>query len=249
MKKNPETGNVKNLASADLLLSYCTEFGAKYKPANPALTLPSLQSQYDEAYAAQENVNDWITRANIAINARFYEFDGLASFCVTVVSALTSCGASKQTIKDAKYLLRKLQGRRAAKLILPVETKEGELPAVPDNISASQRSMDQQIEHFSRLIKLLTAEIKYKPNEDELMVTSLSKRLDSMKKANGEVADIIAGISGARVNRDLLLYAPETGIVDISKLTKEYVKSVFKTSGADYKKVRAIPFRTLKKVK
>jgi hypothetical protein len=50
-------------------------------------------------------------------------------------------------------------------------------------------------------------------------------------------------LASARQERNKLLYAPKTGMMDTALAVKEYVKAVFGTSSPQYKEVQHIRFR------
>ncbi|MBL7731989.1 MAG: hypothetical protein JNM88_12480 [Chitinophagaceae bacterium] len=243
MKKNPESGNIKNLASMQLLISYCTQMGSKYNPANQLISLARLRSLYTTAALAQDEVNNRVNEENNAKNLRYYAFQGLGTLCSSVVASYTSGGASIESIRDAQYLLRKVQGRRAKAIEPPPAVKEGETAAQVNHISASQSGMDQQINHFSRLITLLSADSIYKPNEEELTLEKLADRLELMKKRNEEVLTATAILTSARSQRNIVMYDHNAGMVDMALLTKKYVRSVYQGKGDEFKKINSIPFR------
>jgi hypothetical protein len=55
-------------------------------------------------------------------------------------------------------------------------------------------------------------------------------------------------LANARAERDKLLYAPKTGMMDTALAVKEYVKSVFGSKSTQYKEVQRIKFRNIKKI-
>lgn len=245
MRSNSETGNVKNVANFKLLINRCTSFGDKYDPPNVAIKLPALFSKVTESTAAQKKVNDWVNDFQNKSNDRLYYFDRLKPLSVRIVAALISCGATKETVEDARHHLKKIQGRRATPLKDPPPPKEGEQSALPKNISASQQSFDQQVEHFSRLIAIVTTEQKYQPNEEDLKVSALLNLQEQMVLANDTVLRSVSGLETARNERSVIFYHPLTGLVNIALLVKEYVKSIYSAGSLEFKSVNSIKFRTL----
>jgi hypothetical protein len=85
---------------------------------------------------------------------------------VTLISnAVKASGVSKQTKDQVTANIRKLQGRRATPKISE-EEKQAALAAGKEivEVSSSQMSIDNQLENFDKLIKLLASIPEYAPN-------------------------------------------------------------------------------------
>ncbi len=200
-------------------------------------------------------VNNALTLFNNAVNARAIAFEPLKRFSTRLVNALEATDAKKQTVDDAKTIVRKMQGKRAEALvtITPVTTAtDGTSPPVttlPSDkaISVSQLSFDSQIENFSKMITLLTSEPLYLPNENDLKVTALNTLLTTFKNANTAVINATTVLSNSRIARNKALYLTDTGLCDIALEVKKYVKSVFNATSPEYKQVSKLKFTKLVK--
>ena len=106
---------------------------------------------------------------------------------------------------------------------------------------------DQRIESMDKFIQLLAAQPSYIPNEPELKVTALLTLLSNMRTTNTNAINANTPISNARINRDVLVYAPDKGIVDIAKDFKSYIKSLFGATSPQYKQVSKLKFTKKKK--
>jgi hypothetical protein len=238
-----ETGHAKNIAHLNEMNTIVTGFGTLYNPANPVIKVPALQSLYSTAKDALRKVTDTNQEFNKATNIRLVAFDRLRPISTTIVSALIASGATKETIDDAKGFHRKIHGRRA--LTAKVVPVDPDLPA-PVSISASQQSYDQLIEHLAGMVAVVKLVPMYAPNEPELSVVGLSDLLTELENKNQAVVDTHEAVTTARIARNKILYAENTGLVDIAGLVKKYVLSVFKASSAEYKHINALKFRTIK---
>lgn len=237
-----ETGHVKNVANFQDLIAFCTANPA-YNPATPALTLPSLSLMHTAAKAALTNLTTAQTQLNNAINIRLTAFGGLKKLTTRIINALSACGASAETVKDAKTINRKIQGKRAIQKDTPPATNEGTPPPAGKTISAAQLSHDQLIEHFSRLITLLTATPAYTPNETDISLTGLLAKLNELKAANTAVINAAAACSNSRIARTEQLYHPLTGLVATAGNVKKYIKSAFGAASPQYKQVSPLLFK------
>lgn len=161
-----------------------------------------------------------------------------------VVSAFEACGADAEKVKDAKTINKKLQGRRPTSAELPAPVNPGD-PVPPDNtISASQQSYDQIMEHFARLINLLTTTAAYAPNETDINLTGLATKLGELQTANSDVSNAYAAWSNSRISRNEELYNALTGLVPVALNVKKYVKSLFGATSPQYKQVNSLKFKT-----
>lgn len=143
-------------------------------------------------------------------------------------------------------MVRKLQGTRATAKIseedkqnLAAEGKE------VNQISASQMGYDNRLENFYKLIMLLGSIPQYNPNEEDLKIATLTAMYEDLKVKNFAVVDANTPLSNARIARNEVMYAPLTGLVDVSFDTKVYIKSVFGASSPQYKQVSKLEFKSL----
>ncbi|MBK7385148.1 MAG: hypothetical protein IPI81_17730 [Flavobacteriales bacterium] len=240
MASTSETGNAKNVANFEELISFATGYGAPYNPAKPALTLVGLAAKHTAGVTALSDVNAafavWVT----AVNTREAIFDPFSAFVTRIGNAVQASAVPPEVIADVKTIIRKLQGRRA-------KPKVQDDPSTPEDesassISASQLSFDSRIENFDKLIQLLAAQAGYAPNEAELTVAGLQTLHTSMKAANLAVTNAYTALSNARIDRNKELYDAITGLVTIALEVKAYVKSLFGVSSMEYQEISAIQF-------
>ncbi|MEO6882940.1 MAG: hypothetical protein ABI199_02825 [Bacteroidia bacterium] len=247
MKKNRETGNVKNAANFEDLISFCEGYKTAYQPSNAQFELTALQTLLLEARTKMDELNTAITDFNNATNERAILFQPLRKLSTRIVNALEVSGATALTVANAKAILRKIQGRRAPThihLLVQEPVAEGTPQPVPTSkeISAAQTGYDNQTEHLARLISTLHAEPLYTPNETELTPTKLSAMLTAIKAANTAVIAKATALSNARIARNKIMYDSDTGIHHIALEIKKYIKSVFGTNSPEYRQVSRIKF-------
>lgn len=254
MANSNETGHAKNVANFENLISFCTGYGADYNPSKDNLKLPALNTLFASAQTALQSVKTTKTNFDNATNLREIGFEPFKKLCTRIVNALEATDASTQTVDDAKTINRKIQGKRAGNLPLssgagsvPIGASGGEMPIVEDNHnSVSQQSFDNMIDHFTKLIQLLSSEPMYNPNETDLKVVALNTLLTNLKTYNTASITAITDYSNARIARDTTLYETDTGLVDVAGEVKKYVKSVFGATSPQFKQISGLLFRTLK---
>lgn len=145
-------------------------------------------------------------------------------------------------MQGARGKLTKADAGKNAKAIDP----NAPVVETPKTISTSQRSYDSIIEHFSKMIALLSTEPSYVPNENDLKVATLNTQLTNLKNLNTAIANAYTTVSNYRISRNASLYNPTVGICAVAKEVKGYVKSVFGATSPQFKQISGLEFKTLK---
>ena len=243
MPSTSETGHAKNVANFEDLISFSTGYGATYNPSKEALKVANLNTQLANARTVLNEVKTTQTAFNNATNKRMDAFKPLKSLATKIINALDATDASAETVKDARTINRKIQGQRATPKTVsspPAAQVEG---AADKTISASQQSYDQQIEHFAKLVELLSSDSNYKPNEPDLTVAANQTKLADLKAANTDVVKTYTNWSNSRIARTNALYNPLTGLVNTALDVKKYIKSIFGALNPQFKQVSKLEFR------
>lgn len=249
-----ETGHAKNVANFYTLISFVTAYGAIYNPSRVAIQLAELQATANAADAVMQQVNTLLASNGNAIAARELAFEPIKKLSTRLLNALKATDAANQVIDNMASLNRKMQGTRASKKVEPLprpgvvaENRPGDGPASPPKqISSAQLSFDSLLDTFDKQVKLLASIAVYAPNENELSITSLQAVYSTLQNANAAVVDTATQLSNARLARNQTMYHPETGLVATALNVKNYVKSIFGASDANYKQISAIAFTNYK---
>jgi hypothetical protein len=236
MKSSSETGHVKNVANFELLVQKCETCGTEYNPSTPLLSLNNLKTSAETGRNALSIHNTGQVPHILAINKRDALFRPLNKLSAKVINALAACHAPAALLKDTRTIVNKIHGRRAT-------AKEDD----KKNISSSQTSFDYRVDHFDKLVNLLSGAPEYTPNEPELTIAALKSHLQQMLEANKEANKAVTELNKLKMARDKALYDEQTGLVALSKSIKAYFKSVYGTNHPQYKEVSKIPFRSSKK--
>lgn len=236
-----ETGHAKNVANFQDLIAFCQTYGTAYNPTKENLKIPKLQLLYQEAQDQLNNFKTYKIAFDSATDNRQNTFADLRKLSTRIVNAFAVCGASALAIQDAKSINRKIQGAPPKKKTNP----HNPTPPVSNvgTISNSQQSYDRLIDHFSTLIILLKQYTEYTPNENELKIATLETKLADLKTANINQITAFAAYNGAMISRNQTLYNEVTGLVQISREVKLYIKSVFGADSPQYDQVSALDFK------
>ena len=240
---NLETGHAKNVANFEALISFCTGYGVSYNPSKTSIKLPTLTTLHITAKDKMSVVKTAESAWSDAVGVREVLFKPLSKLTTRVLNALAASEVSVPSVDNAKTIANKIQGKRAT----PKNSPHPVDPAVPkeetpQNISASQMGFDNRIDNLDKLIQLLIAQPGYTPNETVLTTASLTTLLADMRAANTSAINTNTALSNARIERDKVLYKPETGLVDIVDDVKKYVKSLFGVSTPQYKQISGLKF-------
>src|SRR5882757_554422 len=213
MASTTETGHAKNVANFKTLLSFCKGYGNKYNPSRPALTIKQLEALLEAATATLKEVKDTKTTFDNTTNSRRVAFDELKSFSTSVLKTFSANDVPAQAVADARGHNRKIQGKRAK------EIKKTDAPQEPlteaqeeKHISVSQQSFDSILDNFEELVKTVTAQPNYQPNEPELSTDGLNTKVAELTNLNDNVVNAFTGWSNARISRNQTLYSPLAGL-------------------------------------
>lgn len=246
-RSTSETGHAKNTASFTEIIKGITDFGNKYQPSNERIQLWSLQRKKELVDTAMDN---WGTAYRLNANAeneRTKIFSTLSAYGTRIVNALISSGnVSSLTIKDAQGIMKKIRGARSAKGTKEIAEAKTTGSEQPRTSSVSQQSYDQKLAHFTALRKLVATQPTYNPNEADLKLTGLVTYENQLIAANNAKIDARSKLIDTRNQRNLELYDEKTGVIQLSKEIKSYVKSTYSASDVNYKKINGILFKIVK---
>jgi len=240
MSSTSETGHVKIETTFFDLKTFCTGYGVNYDPSNPAITVAALTTAHAVAKDDIQKVKIAKVPFDNAEGERFLTFKPLKSLASRIVSALKGVNAPSTVIKDAQTILRKMQGKKAPS----TPAAPPALPGIPevDPVSVSQQSYDMQLDHFKKLVLLVEGEPLYNPNEVPLKTVTLNTFIADLEAKNQAVIVAYVPYSNAMMERNISLYAPETGLIDLAQDVKNYVKSAFGATSPEFLQIKGLRF-------
>ncbi|XZF13036.1 hypothetical protein ACTHGU_14715 [Chitinophagaceae bacterium MMS25-I14] len=247
MTSTSETGHARNVAAFKQLITACTGYGTKYRPAKASISMGNINTLLVQSRAALAALNTAEQLYKDAARTRAETFDPLRQLSTRIINALQASEVTDRTVAGARTILNKLQNKRATpkpETSAAVQADGKDTPI--KTISTSQASYDNLAEHFDKLVELVAHEAAYAPNEPDLQAAALRMFHSILVSTNDSVATAITQLANARLHRDQLLYMPKTGMVDITKDIKSYVKSVYKANSAEYRQISGLSVRKLK---
>lgn len=244
MASTSETGHAVNVANLNKMISRIKGYGARYNPTNNLIKKPALQTLYTNAKKLLSALKPVKSTFIDKVNDRQEIFQAMEKLATRIINAFNATQAvTDKMVDDAKTIIRKIRGARKSKKIL----NPG--PEDPNQISTSQQSFTQQLEHYSALIALVASEPTYKPNEAELKNARLNTFKTQLTKANNNAINATTPYLQAIEKRNKVLYTPKTGLVDVAQEAKAYVKSVSTITLPEFRQISGLKFTRPKKKK
>ena len=235
-----DTGHVKQVASFEKLLGFCNAQGAMFNPSKAALQPAALSALLTSAQDSIKAVQTVRNAYSLAKNLRNDAFDSLPRFMTRIVNVLAASEVTQATMDDAYAIVRKFRRSSSRKAVPAVEGESS-----PATRSVSQLDFDSQLNNFEAMVKLVSTQPTFQPNEVDLTVAALQGKAVELRTLNATVVSNQVALSNARAARNQLLYA-KPGIHGLAMATKRYVKGAFGTQSVAYGQIRGIKFINLK---
>jgi hypothetical protein len=244
MKSTIETGMNTYIGHFQVLIKVCEGFGIRYNPQSPALQIAAMQVKLTDVQNAVNTVDILVPVYITAESARHDVFALMPPIATRVQAAAVVADLPEAIMTRIKETVRKIRGVRAKKITGDDVAQNGNTPV--KYVSVSQTSFNEQIEHFNQLIELVASQPSYAPAETDLSVPSLRTLFGNMCNMNDAVMTAITPLITSRQVRNMLLFAPKTGMIDTALAVKQYVKAAFGAQSQEYREVNHISFRNRK---
>ncbi len=235
-----ETGHAKNVSNLELMIAFCTGYGADYAPTNAMIELAALTIALTSAQASLDDVQGKLAPWKNKVADRENIYKGVRPITTQLLAAFDACGADSNKVDNLRTYHRQVHGARA-KALPPND------PDTPENEakgnSVAHTSYVQIAEAFSQMIKILADEPLYNPNEAHLTVATNQALLAAMEDANAKVVKKAVPLSNSRIARNGLLYEGDGNLLDRAALVKKYVKSVYGATSPQFAQVSGLEFR------
>jgi hypothetical protein len=238
-----DTGHVKQVAAFEKLLGFCNAHGAMFNPSKTAIQSTALSALLTSAQQSIEAVRTAHTELSQASDVRNDVFTDVPKFMTRIVNTLASSGASEATLEEAYRYIRKFYRPKKAKPVAPVSA--GGVEGSISSRSSSQLDFDSKVSNFEGLVKVVSLEPLYQPNETDLQVISLQAKVAYLRSLNTDVINKQVALSNTRALRNKLLYE-SSGVHGLAKAVKRYVKGVFGFQSVAYNQIRSLKFSNKK---
>ncbi len=242
-----QTGHEQNVVNLGIILNSVATFKELYNPPRNELTIDGITKKRSDGEKANATVTSAENVFKNSIAARTTSFDDFDTFITRIINALRISGAPEQSILQAENMVRELRGKRAAAKLTnkEVEVAKGEGADIKQ-MTLHITNIDRKIENFNKLVQFLIGIPEYKPNEKDISIAGLISKLAELKSITASYLAANAALDAARLERNTVLYAKNTGLVDVALDVKLYVKSVFGARSPQYKGISDIAFSKLR---
>ena len=256
MASTSETAHAKNVVNFEVLIFFCTSYGATYNPGKASLTLSNLNVLHHQAATILQATKTAKTGFDYAVNERLLAFKDLKPLTTKIINILAASGTSDLVIAVAKNINRKIQGIKAGATTKVAVSNSADtnsarpiahIPATDKTISNSQQGYDSQLDYFTKLIEVFVKNANYQLTESDHEAEALQTLLEHMKAKNTEVINRYTAWSNVRVQQNNTLYNPVMGLVQTAAEVKKYIKSAFGATSSQFKDVSTIEFKNIKK--
>jgi len=231
-----ETGQVKQVAAFEKLLSFCNAHGAMYNPGNESVKLTAMTSLLTSAQKSLDAVKAFHTAYKHAVNVREETFTSLPRFMTRVVNMLAVSGASEETVKEAYFFLKKFRPNPKVRKAIALDDT-GEVSSIRTR-SSSQLDFDAKADNFAAFVKVVVSVPEYNPNEKELSAKALHNKVTMIYGLNSAVVNAWVSLSNARASRNRYL----NRIHEVAMNVKKYIKAIFGYNSTGYQQVSSLRF-------
>lgn len=252
-----ETTHFKNLANVDKLIDFVSQLGTPFNPTNPQLTVAGLTTLKTQLLA---DYNNWTTKFityKADTNTREITFKPIDKLCTAILDNVKTLNVAQQTIDDVSALVTKIHGnssktkKTSASRLAPPTNPNDPAPSdtptpTPTTISTSQQSYDSLISNFDKLVQQTQVISSYTPNETNIQISNLQTLFTTLNTTNLNAITATNAVNLARNQRNMSFYAKSTGLCDIAKKVKLYVRQVYGSTSPEYHQIAAIKFTRIK---
>lgn len=233
-----QTGHYKNVSNYSELVSDLGTIN-NYNPPIESILLETLQLKTPIYFAAQKNVETQKVPYLRATGSRFDGFESLDDLVTRSFNSFQLCCSNVTLVKEAHRLVALLRGVRIKALVASSNESEDK-----KHISVSQQNIDAKLSNFTSLIEVYKGEPLYLPNETNITITALEEYRSSIIPLNKAVKTTFETYEKALDARDLLFYNEETGMIELTKKIKKYVKSLLGYTDPFFVRINGILFET-----
>lgn len=242
MASTAKYGHVINVSNFHKLIKYVIEYAEHYNPASTHLMPEQLHILASKAQQQLAEVIVKNTAHQNAINERKQAHKELELLFNRIINCFYLTEASAEKIADAVVLQRKMLGKKTQS----GKTKNDPVTGLPKKFK-SQQSYHHQLQHLANLIAILQSEPSYDVFENDLKLSTILAFQKSLIQKNTNVTLTYTELSNARIARNEILYAPDTGLIYRAAMVKKYIQALYGFTSPQYAQVRGIYFMKEKK--
>lgn len=232
--------HVKNADAYSRLVGICTGYGGNYNPGRQTLQLSAMRALLKEAQSSLQDVSTKTNAYKEVSNEREIAFAGIGSLSSRIVLALMTSEVPRQTVDDARYFVRLINGRTLAERA-PVPSDDAEEEQTRTR-RFTQQSYVAIAANFGELVKMVSTVGQYLPTHPDLEVPVLQAKAKTLSDAVEAVNKARIARSNAMLKRNQVMYRDANALVNNAKMVKVYVRSVFGPRSVEARQVGELSF-------
>ncbi|WP_256012786.1 hypothetical protein [Desertivirga xinjiangensis] len=231
-----ESGHGKNVGNFGSLLISIEVLGDNYNPPRADLSLKNLKHLYAQAKSSLQGVTLALRVYAATVDAREKAWEGLEPLANRILSLRREAFIDEEGASSIDSLVKDLKGQRVLTDFAVTREK------MKFNIPLSSPSYEKRLESLSQLISLISENSICNTPDQKLLITSLNIIFENLKTKNTSIKLAEAALNTARRNRNIILYTPGTGLIDIAKDVKLYIEGALTPSSPQYFQILTTDF-------
>ena len=237
MKVLKDGAMTRQAANFYSLIEMATNLGADFKPVKEPLKLDKLNTLHSNVVKAIADWSQAETALQRATSLRKDAFDKLNSFVTLIHREVKIAGIEGEVKDDIELTLKQIRGSKK------VSKASEDLP-LENNAEAKttykNASIQRKLDVFTKLVEILGDTPEYESSYADLKIQGLKDKVTELNTLQQNYLSAILTLQGARAKRDTLLDDPNTGMIKIGQLLKEFFKIYYKDSKTQLKTLSSI---------
>ncbi len=238
MSSRRESINAQNIAGFRLIIDFLLALGSEYQPSDNAISIFSLENDLQTVITTEDGFNKLQATFCQALYDQQAAFEQAAKLMEQVELVPNPLRSADKTSEAHKMLIKKVKGGREIKMVL---VKDGQ--SVGNyTLSVSQFHYANRATSLHLVIQTLKTEEGYSPSDASISIAGLKSKLKAMNDSCEGIASLMASVEEMRLLRNNILYHPETGLINIVRMIKAYIRNLYGQQSEQYQRLLVIPF-------
>lgn len=213
----------ENLTNFEKLSNIVSSLGTAYNPTRTQIRPSYVKTSLLYAKISADNYNHAMTAYSMIVAEREKLLNYLSSLSAKIIFELKNTSTILHS--DTLALIQRMMLFKE-KLPSIVFTIENTIEIDIKKIEFLQKNYDSRFNFFNELIGHLEILNTYNPADDEIKLTTLRYLADTIQRKNRDTKLAFNNLRNCRIERDRALYAPISGLHDLSINIKSYIESI-----------------------
>lgn len=234
------------VSNFEKLITVVKTFGANYTPSFEKMKVPQLEDCLAKGQTAMSNLIEAENDQMLNRSKRKNLMKEIPKTATSILKQLKYADVSESLLEDANSVVNGFKKKKNETSAATEKEVTEKTEATINKTQHQTKNLEQKIEIMEKLIDLVQDIPEYKTNEKGLSKEELKDYLTLIKTTRKQIDDSELAISNARITRNVVLYKPQVGLVEVAKAVKDYINDHFGSKSPERKQVTKILFRTVK---